>query len=181
MSQSKYPSTAEGSNWTVAVFMSPRKNWTETLTKLYSELDRQGLSLIPHYTLRFFDKSIDSLIVSFRVLRQKEHEAAIKSLLENFLKDYPEHEIDPGVSSPLYPYHEWIPHGNQNPHWTRENSLTLSKLSRLVLEILNSNTTVGQRYEWLHLFAHMSAIFQIREEYWTPETYPSIAMTTHSP
>ena len=60
LSSDDFPVTEEGSNWTVVVFRCPRKNWTEVLRDLYSELDKQRLSLMPHYTIRFFDASTNS-------------------------------------------------------------------------------------------------------------------------
>ena len=165
MSQSESLSTEEGSNWTVVVFRCPRKNWTETLRNLYSELDKQGLSLMPHYTIRFFDASTDSLIMSFRILRQKEDEAAITSLLEKFLKDY-EHEIDPRGSSPLSQYHEW----RDTVGWTKDRCEILSKISRFVLEIIRSDTSRSDKEEWTHLFSNMAGIVEVIKIYWSPET-----------
>lgn len=166
MSQSKYPSTEEESNWTVAVFKCPRKNWTETLTKLYSELDKQGLSLTPHYTIRpFYDPFTDSLMISFRILRQKEDESAIKSLLENFLKDYPVHEIDPKESSPLHQYHAWIA-----AEWTENECVILSSISRFVLGIIRSDTSLEDKEEWIHLFSNMAGVFDLLKVYRSPET-----------
>ena len=165
MSQSESLSTEEGSNWTVVVFRCPRKNWTETLRNLYSELDKQGLSLMPHYTIRLFDASTDSFIVSFRILRQKEHEAAITSLLEKFLKDY-EHEIDPRGSSPFSQYHAW---GN-TVGWTKNRCEILSKISRFVLEIIRSDTSRNDKEEWTHLFSNMAGVFDLFKIYQSPET-----------
>jgi len=95
------PDTTDGSNWTVAVFRCPRKNWTEILSSFFSELDKQKLSLIPHYTIRSFEPSINSFIISFRILRKQENEGAVKSLIQKLIKGY-DHEIDPKAgSSPI--------------------------------------------------------------------------------
>jgi hypothetical protein len=172
------PNTEEGTNWTVVVFRCPRKNWTETLRSFFSELDKQRLSMNPHYTMRSFEPSTDSLIISFRVLRKQEHEESVKSLIEKLLENY-EHETDPKAGTTFSSFHTWIRHGEKDPKWTPERCHTLSKLSRFVLEIINSNTTFEQRREWLHLFANMSVIFQIKEELWTPETCPETRIVTH--
>jgi hypothetical protein len=152
----------------VVVFRCPRKNWTEVLRELYSELDKQRLSLMPHYTIRSFDASTDSLWISFRILRKKEDEAAIASLLEKFLKEY-QHEIDPKESSPLSQYHEW----RDIAGWTKNRCEILSKISRFVLEIINADTKMEDRLQWDHLFANMELIFQVKGVVRTPETYPN--------
>jgi hypothetical protein len=172
------PSTEDGSNWTVAVFRCPRKNWTETLRSLFSELDKQKLALIPHYTTRAFEASTDSFIVSFRAVRKQEHEEPVKSLIDRLLKGY-DHEIDPKAGSPFSEHHQWIRHRQVEPEWNRQKCQTLSRISRAVLESIDSNTTAEQRYQWLHLFANMSVIFQIDERYWTAETYPRECRATH--
>jgi hypothetical protein len=164
-----YPETEEGSSWTVAVFACPRQNWTETLRDLYSLLDKQGLSLIPHYTIRAFNRQNDSLLISFRVLRKQENEGAIKSLLEEFMKIYP-HEIDPEAGSSFSNAHAWIRHGAKDPKRSLENCQTLSKLSRFVLEIFKSDTTRDDKEEWTHLFSNMTAMFDIFRIYQSPET-----------
>ena len=99
------PNPTEGDNWTVVVFKCSRKNWTITLCNLFSELDKQKESLIPHYTIRSFDQKSNSLIVSFRILRNKEDEELIKSLIEKFMKGY-SYSIDPkegGLDSLILP------------------------------------------------------------------------------
>lgn len=169
-----FPNTEEGSNWTVVVFRCPRKNWTETLRNLYSELDKQGLSLMPHYTIRAFDPLTDSFMVSFRILRKREDEAAIASLLEKFLKEY-QHEIDPKGSSRLSQYHEW----RGTIGWTKERCEILSKMSRFALESIKANTSMEVRLDWSHLFSNMIAVFDYEKRYQSPEIFPEIYLSKY--
>ena len=179
MSLDILPSTEEGNNWTVAVFRCPRKNWTETLRDLYSELDKQKLSLTPHYTIRKYERQSDSFIISFRILRRQKHEEAIKSLIEKFMNGYAYEIGDPKAETSFPDCHQWIRHGAKDAKWNKEKCEVLSKLSRLALEIIHSDTIMEERYEWLHLFANMTAIFQIEERVWTAETYPREWLMRH--
>jgi hypothetical protein len=179
LSADDFPTTEEGSNWTVVVFKCPRKNWTETLRSLYSELDRQGLSLIPHYEIRSFEQKTDSFLITFRILREQRHEEAIKSLIEKFMAAY-EHEIDPEKGNRFASYHAWFLHRDRSAKWTEEKCRILNKISKFVLEIIDSGTLMEVRYEWLHLFANMAAIFQIKEVCWTAETYPNSIIMSHT-
>jgi hypothetical protein len=169
MSQSESLSTAEGSNWTVVVFRCPRKNWTETLKSFFSELDKQRLSLNPHYTIRSFEPSTNSFIISFRTLRRQEHEESVKSLIEKFLKNY-EHEIDPKAGTPFSNCHMWIRHGEKDSRWTPERCHILSRISRFVLEIIKSDTSRDDKEEWTHLFSNMAGVFDLFKIYQSPET-----------
>lgn len=178
MPSDNFPTTEEGSNWTVVVFKCPRKNWTETLRSLYSELDKQNQPLIPHYEIRFFEQRTDSFFITFRILRKREDERVVKSLIEKFMKGR-DYEIDPKTGSQFSSYHAWIQHGDRSAKWTEEKCKILSRISRFALEIINSDTTWKDRYEWLHLFANMAAIFQIEEVAWTAETYPRQFQTRH--
>jgi hypothetical protein len=159
------PSTEEDSNWTVAVFRCPRRNWTETLSNLFSELDKQKLALMPHYTLRAFDPLTNSLIVSFRILRKQEHEKPIKDLVEKLLKDH-EHEFDPRGQTRFAQYHAW----GSLVGWTREKCEILSKMSRLVLDIIRSDTSRDDKEQWTHLFSNMAVVFDLLKIYQSPET-----------
>lgn len=169
--------TEEGNNWTVLVFKCPRKNWTEILRNLYSELDRQKISLIPHYTIRFFDPPTDSFIISFRILRKQEHEEAIKSLVERLTKGC-EHEINPKTGS-FSNFHTWIRHESREPRWTKERCQILSKISRFVLEITKSDTSRDDKKEWTHLFSNMAGINEIIKIYWSAETILNPDMTQY--
>jgi hypothetical protein len=169
LSPQEFPNTEEGSNWTVVVFRCPRRNWTETLRNLCSELDNQGLSLMPHYTIRAFDPLTDSFMISFRILRQKIHEVAITSLLEKILKNY-EHEIDPKGSSPFSQFHAW----GSTVGWTKDRCEILSKMSRFALESIKANTSMEVRLDWAHLFSNMIAIFDYEKRYRSPEIFPEI-------
>ena len=168
MSQNS-PNTEEGSNWTVIVFRCPRRNWTEALTSVFSELDKQKLSLNPHYTIRSFESPTDSFIISFRILRRQEHEESVKSLIEKLLKDY-EHETDPKAGALFSNYHMWIRHGEKDSRWTPERCHTLSKISRFVLEIMESDTSKEDKEEWTHLFSNMAGVFDLFRVYQSPET-----------
>lgn len=124
--------TTDGNNWTVAVFKCQRKNWTETLSSFFSELDKQEQSLIPHFTIRGFEPSTNSLTISLRIFRKQDHEAAIKSLIQKLLMNNT-YEIDPKNSSLFSKNdHAWTSHGERNEHWTMERCKILSKLSRFV-------------------------------------------------
>lgn len=169
------PDTTDGSNWTVAVFRCPRKNWTEILSSFFSELDKQKLSLIPHYTIRSFDQSTDSFIISFRILRKQENEGAIKSLIQKLIRGY-DHEIDPKGGTLFSNFHAWICHGERRAHWTKERCQILSKISRFALEIINSNTSIEDKLEQAHLFSNMIAVFDYEKSYHSPETYPNIRL-----
>jgi len=169
MSQSESLSTEEGSNWTVVVFRCPRKNWTETLRSFFSKLDKQRLSLNPHYTIRSFESSTDSFIISFRILRKQEHEEPVKSLIEKLSKNY-DHETDPKAGTTFSNYHMWIRHGEKDPRWTPERCHTLSKISRFVLEIMKSDTIRDDKEEWTHLFSNMAGVFDLFKIYQSPET-----------
>jgi hypothetical protein len=169
LSSKDFPVTEEGSNWTVVVFRCPRKKWTETLRNLFSKLEEQKSALIPHYTIRSFEPTTESLIISFRILRKQEHEEAIKSLMDKFMKDY-NHEIDPEEGSPLSVFHKWIRHGERDSHWNMERCQTLSRISRFVLEIMKSDTSRDDKEEWTHLFSNMAAVFDLLKVYHSPET-----------
>ena len=169
------PDTTEGSNWTVAVFRCPRKNWTEVLSSFFSELDKQKASFLPHYTIRSFEPKADYFMISFRILRKQEDEKAIKSLIEEFMKGYA-YEIDPSTESFFSVFHKWIRHGERGAHWTEERCQILSKTSRFALEVINSNTSMEDRLEWTHVFSNMIAIFDYEKSYHSPETYPSIRL-----
>lgn len=108
-------------------------------------------------------------MVSFRILRQKIHEAAIKSLLEKTLKNY-EHELDPKGSSPFSQFHQW----GSTVGWTKDRCEILSKMSRFALENIKSNTSMEDRLEWAHLFSNMIVVFDYEKRYCSPEIFPEI-------
>ncbi len=166
------PNPTEGDNWTVVVFKCPRENWTVTLCNLFSELEKQKESLIPHYTIRSFDKKSNSLIISFRILRNKEDEEIIKSLIDIVMKGY-SYSIDPKEGDFFFTFHAWIVHGNKADHWTEERCQILSKLSRFVLEIINSNSNLKDRIEWTHLFSNMIEINEYEKIVYSSETLPN--------
>lgn len=151
------------------MLVCPRRNWTEILSNLFSELDKQKLALVPHYMLKGFDPSTDSLFVSFRIFRKQEHEKPIKDLVEKLLKDQ-KHEFDPKEPSPLAQCHDW----RGTVGWTREKCEIMSKISRLALEIINVNTSKKDRLEGAHDFSNMIAIFDWEKSFHCPETFPSI-------
>jgi len=163
------PNTTEGSNWTVAVFSCPRKNWIEVLSSFFSELDKQKSSFIPHYTIRSFEPSTDSFIVSFRILRKQENEGAIKSLIQKLVKGY-DHEVDPKAGTAFSNFHMWIRHGGRDSKWTMERCRILSKISRFVLEIIKSDTSRDDKEAWTHLFSNMAGVFELFKIYHSPET-----------
>jgi len=163
------PDPTDGSNWTVVVFRCPRKNWTEILSNFFSELDKQKLSLIPHYTIRSFEPSTNSFIISFRILRKQEHEGSIKSLIEKFMKGY-DHEIDPKAGTPFSSSHMWIRHEGRAEKWTKDRCQILSKISRFVLKIIKSDTSRDDKEDWTHLFSNMIAVFDLFKIYQSPET-----------
>ena len=82
------------------------------------------------------------------------------------------YEIDPKEGSFFYIFHSWIIHGNITEHWTEERCQILSKLSRFVLEIVNSNTDLEDRIEWAHLFSNMIEVFDWEKIVTSSETYP---------
>lgn len=168
MSSDDFPITEEGNNWTVAVFRCPRKNWTEILSAFFSELDKQKVSLIPHYKIEWFEKTTDTLFVSVRILRNKNHERLVKSQAEELLKDYP-HEIDPEESF-FRKYNSWIKHGDKDTKWTTERCQILSKISRFALEIIKSDTSREDKEEWTHMFSNMAGMFDSLKIYRSPET-----------
>lgn len=163
------PDATDGSNWTVVVFRCPRKNWIEVLSSFFSELDKQNFSLIPHYTIRSYELSTDSFIVSFRILRKQEHEGSIKSLIEKFMKGY-DHAIDPKAGTLFSTFHTWIRHGERGSRWTKERCQILNKISRFVLEIIKSDTNREDKEEWTHLFSNMAGVFDLFKIYHSPET-----------
>jgi hypothetical protein len=159
------PSSEEGSNWTVVVFKCPRKNWTDILRSLFSELDRQKLALMPHYRLSGFDPSTDSLFFSFRIFRKQEQEESIKVLVEKLLKDQ-EHEFDPKGTNRFAQYHAWV----GTVGWTKEKCEILSKMSRFVLEIIGSETSIDDKEQWTHLFTNMVGLEEVIRIYYSLET-----------
>jgi hypothetical protein len=167
------PPTEEGDNWTVAVFNLPRRNWTKILKSLLAQFDKNE-GRIPHYKIMFFDAAHDSFKISFRVLRRQENEGLIKARISETLSEY-----QPLIDPPKHDQHHWIEKGQRREHWTLERCQVLNKLSRFVLEIIDSETVLDERYKWLHLFANMSAIFQIKEKFWTAETFPRWSIATH--
>lgn len=102
----------------------------------------------------------------------------VNSLIDKLLEGY-DHEIDPKAGSSFSQYHLWIRHGQVEPEWSRQRCKALSSISSLVLEIIKSDTSFDQRYQWLHLFANMSAIFQIEERCSSPEIFPRECRMTH--
>jgi hypothetical protein len=80
------------------VFKCPRRNWIETLRDFVSDLDNEALSFAPHYTIRAFDASTNSFSISLRILRRKEKEESVKSLIEKLMRNC-EHETDPQAGS----------------------------------------------------------------------------------
>ncbi len=169
MRTEEFPETTEGSNWTVAVFRCPRKNWSEILSSFFSELGKLETPLIPHYKIVWYDQLTDSMTVSFRVLRKQEHEEPIKAQIDRFLKGY-DHSIDPKEAEQLSIYHHWMTHGSTNAKWTRERCQILSKISKFVLEIIKSDTSRDDKEEWTHMFSNMAAVFEIFKIYSSPET-----------
>ena len=163
------PDPTEGSNWTVVVFRCPRRNWTEILSNFFSELDKQKLSLIPHYTIRLFEPPTDSLICSVRILRKQENEKSIKDLIEKFMENY-DHEIDPEAGTLFSNFHKWIRHGERAAKWTEDRCRILSKISRFVLEIIKSDTSRDDKEEWTHLFSNMAGVFELFKIYHSPMT-----------
>jgi hypothetical protein len=122
MSSDNVPDTEQASNWTVTVIKCARKNWTNIIKNLYSNIDAQKLSLMPHYTIRAYEGETDSLFVSFRILRYKKNENAIVALLDNLLKSY-EYEIDPKEGSAFLQHHAWT----STVGWTNERCAILVK------------------------------------------------------
>jgi len=169
VSANDFPTTEDGNNWTTVVFRCPKKKWTETLKSFYSELDKQKLSLIPHYTIRSFDQETDSLMICFNILRKQQHEGEIRTLIEKLMNGY-DHEIDPRHGTFFYNFHKWIHHGDRSEKWTTERCQILSKISRFVLEIVKSDTSREDKEEWTHLFSNMAAVFEKLKVYTSPET-----------
>ena len=161
MKSENFPATEEGNNWTVVVFKCPRMNWIEVLKDFFFHIEKYEGCLIPHYTIRQFDKVNDSLIIELRVLRGKGDEKLVKSIITEFIEDY-DHQIDPS-------HHRWITKGATSQKWTGERCIILNMISKFVLEIINSDTTKEDKEEWTHLFSNMTAMFEVLKVYWSPE------------
>lgn len=165
MIETEFPDTEMEDNWTVVVFRCLRQNWTETLKHLFLKLEKKKEPLIPHYTIRMFDKTTDSFIISFRILREPKHEQMIRTLIEEFL-EHSEFEINPKGETIFAKYHMW-----RNPRgWTKERCERLNKLSRLALEVIESNSSFSDKEEVTHLFSNMVGIFDKERIYFSPET-----------
>ena len=163
MSQSKYPSTEDGSNWRVALFDLPRKNWTEILKGLLSQFENRE-ARIPHYKIMRYIRESDSVQISFRVLRLQEHESLIKTNMAALS------EYKPQIDLPKKEQHHWIEKGLRIEYWTLERCQILNKLSKFVLEIIRSETTRDDKEEWTHLFSNMAGVFDLLRIYESPET-----------
>jgi len=163
------PNTKKGNNWTEVIFKCPRENWVQILRDFFSHVETQRECLIPHYMIRRFEQASDSLFIELRVLRKQEHEEIVKSKVIESIKDH-NFQIDPEEGDSFYPYHQWIKKGATSQKWTRERCLILSKTSKFVLEIINSNTTKEDKEEWTHLFSNMMTVFDILKIYHCPET-----------
>ena len=176
MESENFPITIEGNSWTEVVFKCPRMTWVQILRDLFSHLEPYKECLIPHYVIRAFEPTNNSMIIEFRVLRRQEDEELVKSRIKEFLKGY-DYQIDPEEGDQFYPYHKWIKKRATEQHWTRERCEILSKISRFVLKIINSDTTIEDKLEWGHLFSNMMAIFEGIYVHRSPETYPkSVAL-----
>ena len=178
MKSESFPITEEGNNWTVVVFKCPRTNWVEILRGFFSHIEPHKECLIPHYTIRAFEGASDSLILSLRVLRRKEDEELVKSKMTEFIKGY-EYQIDPTEKDSFYNYHNWIKKGATSRKWTRERCLILSKISKFVLEIINSETTKEDKEEWTHLLSNTMAMFDVLKIYQCPEIIVSPERNTY--
>lgn len=163
MSQSKYPSTEDGSNWTVALFDLPRRNWAETLKRLLSQFENREAK-IPHYKIMRYVRESDSVQISFRVLRLQKHESLIKAKMAEALSEY-KPQIDPPAKQ-----HDWIEKGETKEKWTSERCHILNKLSRSVLDIIKSDTSRDDKEDWTHLFSNMAGVFDLLRIYESPET-----------
>jgi len=94
--------------------------------------------------------------------RSQEHEKSLKSLIEKLMKGY-DFEIDPDPKAESFfsNFHKWIQHGEKSPKRTMERCQILNKISRFVLEIINSDTSKEDKEEWTHLFCNMAAVFDL--------------------
>lgn len=165
------PVTEKGNNWSVAVFRLPLKNWVNVIRELPSFLKSHKEFLIPHYTIRAYEGN--SIIISFRILRNQQDEELVKSTIMDFLKDY-EYEIDPIQGNKFYQYHAWISKGQSSSLWTNERCIILNKLSKFVSEIIDSDTTKEERIQWGHLFSNMMTISDFIRIIRSPETSPNL-------
>jgi hypothetical protein len=160
-----FPNTQEGRNWTVAVFKAPEE-WVETLRRFFSLLKGHKECLIPHYTVRA--SPTGSIFISLRVLRRQQDEDFVKSKIAEFLRGY-EYEIDPREGDRLFEYYAWIAKDKTVDQWTKERCVTLNKMSKFALEVIDSKTEEGERLRWGHLFSNMMAIFDLVSLYQSPE------------
>jgi hypothetical protein len=133
------------------------------------QFDKLEFSFVPHYTIRSFESSTDSFIISFRILREQENGEVITSLIRELIKRY-DHEIDPKTGTMFSNFHMWIRHGQENSKWTKERCQILSMISRFVLEIIKSDTRRDDKEEWTHLFSNMAGVFELFKIYHSPET-----------
>jgi len=168
MRSENFPPTEAGDSWTEVVFKCPRNNWVQVLRGFFSHIELCKECLIPHYTIRSFEPASDLLIIEFKILRRQQDEKLVKSKVMEFLKGY-DYEVDPEKGDRLFPFHFWIKKGTTSPRWTRERCLILSKISKFVLEIINSDTVKEDKEEWTHLFSNMMAMFEVLKIYYSPE------------
>ena len=86
MESENFPITIEGNSWTEVVFKCSRMTWVQVLRDLFSHLEPYKEYLIPHYVIRDFEPTSDSMIIEFRVLRRQEDEELVKSRIKEFLR-----------------------------------------------------------------------------------------------
>jgi hypothetical protein len=164
MTQSELPSTEDGSNWTVAVFDLPRENWAEILKGLLRQFENKEAK-IPHYKIMRYVPESYSLKISFRVLRLQKHESLIKAKMAEALSEY-----KPQIDLPKSVQHHWIEKGLRMEYWTLERCQILNELSKDVLKIIRSDTSLGDKENWTHLFSNMAGVFELFKIYRSPET-----------
>ena len=170
--RSDYPVTKEGNNWTVVVFKCPRNTWIQMLRELFGFLEQCEECLLPHFTVRSYDT--DSLFISLRILRRGEHKNLVESKIgESNIREF-EHKIDPPENHPFYPYHAWIKKNTRGEIWTRVRCEILNKLSKFVLDIIESDTTLEDKIRWNHLFSNMTSVFELLRFAHAPETQKRI-------
>jgi hypothetical protein len=146
-------------DWCVAVFKSTPENFRNVLLDFYSFMtDLSGVRSL-HFLIR--DRVEDEVLVSFRVLVEKEAKEIIRSKisfkLRNLVSD--KFAVDPDNESSLSKYVAWPVEDRLSKSGTKKFSEfcdILSKMSGLVIQMLRSEYfSSDERVEIAHVMSWM--------------------------
>ena len=163
----------DGINWTVIVYKCPNAIVDKVLISLFGLFEKHhNIIFLPHYMIR--DKlSYSEVVVSVRLLRNREDEGLIRKLLSRTLQGFNlegKYVFDPQADHELFKYHAWIPHGETNHEWNWDQCEILNQLSLLCISLMKkdlffySNKNCSREHS-VHLMAWMLGIYEFQRLY----------------